>query len=586
MKHFITLSLLLLSIFSFSQSRILADGIFEEWEEQPVIFADAAGDGGTSGVDFGELKIYNDDTFIFFLIEVGTEINLQDLNDILIYLDTDNNTSTGQAINGIGAEIIYSFGNRSGFFYSSGNSTMIFHDDINLVSAPTVTSDRFEIAIKRDISIQGNSLFQGNDFKVVFRDDNNTGDILPAANEGVEYTFASDALDPLPDYTIQKAKDTNLRFLSYNVLSNGIFDPSRVPSFTRLLQAMQPEIIGFQEIYDLPSNLVANQVESMLPSGPDQQWYHAKEGPDCLAISRYPILESAFIQGNNSNDGNGAFLIDVPGIETNLLLIVAHPPCCANNVERQMEVDLIMQFLREAKDGNGPIPLEADAPIIILGDMNLVGDNNQLETLLTGNISDEAAYGPDFTPDWDGNNLLDAHPYSTGVPFSYTWYNEASSFSPGRLDFIIYSGSNLNLENSYALFTPGLPQDSLNTFNLLANDATFASDHLPLVADFELKNLTAQSEPNIEENFGNLKIHPNPSYKETMISFEIYQRAVVNIEVINKKGQVVSVLHRGILNPGTHEFQLDTSILPSGMYIVKIETAQFTTSQKVMVLNN
>ena len=583
MKYLAIFSLIFSTVVSFSQNRILVDGIFDEWDDHPVIYTDAAGDGGSSGIDFGQLQIYNDDEFIFFLIETSAEINLQDFNDITIYIDTDDNTSTGFSINGIGAELVYTFGNRTGFFYASGNSTAIFHNDISLVSAPTVTSNQFEIAISRNITISGIPVFQSDHLKIVFKDDILNGDIMPSANEEIEYTLSTDNLEPLPNYSLQKSNESDLRIISYNVLFDGLFDQSRIPSFTRIFQATQPDIIGFQEIYDYSSAQVANQMESILPSAAGQQWYHAKEGPDCYAISRYPILESALIPGSNQGAGNGAFLIDIPGVETNLLLIVAHPPCCGNNLGRQIEVDLIMEFLREAKDGNGPISLETNAPIIILGDMNLVGDHRQLETLLSGDIYDESSYGPDFNPDWDGNNLLDSHPYVTGAPFSYTWYNEGSSFSPGRLDYIIYSGSNLLLQNNYSLFTPGLPQDSLNAFNFFANDVLVASDHLPILADFEFKNLTAQQDPPSKQDFGILKIHPNPSYGLTEVSFRINQRDFVVIQLINESGKEITILHQGNINSGEHKFQFNTSNIPSGMYFIKIKNSKFSDSKKVII---
>ena len=80
----------------------------------------------------------------------------------------------------------------------------------------------------------------------------------------------------------------------------------------------------------------------------------------------------------------------------------------------------MMKFLRDAKEGIGPIPLEANTPIVIVGDMNLVGFNEQLETLLTGDIFDEVTHGLDFNPDWDGNALLDSQPYIPGLPLFST----------------------------------------------------------------------------------------------------------------------------------------------------------------------
>lgn len=578
---YLTLSFLFFSIISYSQDRILVDGIFDEWSNHPIIYSDATGDGGFLGVDFGQVQIYNDDQFIFFLLETGNEINLQDMNDISIYLDTDDNSNTGFSINGIGAELVYSFGDRSGLFYNINGSSEIYHNDIGLVTAPTVTSDKFEIAIKRDISISGIPLFPSNNLKIVFKDNSSGGDFLPLINEVITYTFSNDVLESLPNYSIQKRNDSDLRIISYNVLSDGLFDPGRLPSFTRLFQAMQPDIIGIQEVYSFSSTQVANQLESILPSSTGQEWYHAKAGPDCHAISRYPILESTVIQGS----GNGAFLIDVPDTEKDLLLIVAHPPCCANNVERQIEIDLLMNFLREAKAGNGPIPLEANAPIVIVGDMNLVGFKRQLETLLTGDIFDEFAFGPDFNPDWDGNNLLDCKPYVPGLPLSYTWYNEGSDFSPGKLDYIIYSGSNLILQNSYSLFTPSLSQDTLNTFNLLANDAVTASDHLPVVADFEIKNLTALKNSLSKKDFGILQIYPNPSHGLTEVSINNPYQDFITIQLIDQNGKEVSLLHQENLKAGEHQFQFDTSAFPSGMYFIKMKNSEFTDAKKIIIFN-
>ena len=152
-------------------------------------------------------------------------------------------------------------------------------------------------------------------------------------------------------------------------------------------------------------------------------------------------------------------MIDIPNLAEDLLFIVAHTPCCGNDAARQVEVDAIMAFLRDAKAGTGNLQLAENAPVIIAGDMNFVGNAQQLETLLTGDIINTFPYGNDFEPDWDGSDLIDSRPYTTGLPMAFTWYREASSFSPGRLDFTIYTGSNLTLKNNYALFTDALPQD-------------------------------------------------------------------------------------------------------------------------------
>ena len=77
--------------------------------------------------------------------------------------------------------------------------------------------------------------------------------------------------------------------------------------------------------------------------------------------------------------------------------------------------------------------------------------------------------------------MKDLLPGNTHTNFAITWRDEDSLFSPGRLDFIIYTDSLLNIQG-FILDSSVLPQDVLEVYGLQADD-TGASDHLPLVAD-------------------------------------------------------------------------------------------------------
>jgi endonuclease/exonuclease/phosphatase family metal-dependent hydrolase len=585
MKYLVLILLLSSTLISIAQNRILVDGEFDDWDNHTTIYTDAANDGGTSGIDFGKAKIYNDADYIFLYIETGIDINLQDFNNVVVYLDIDNKASTGTAINNIGADLSYNFGGRSGSYYpSTGGAVGIRHRDIGMITAPTVTSNKFEIAIKRVFSINGVFKSMSDSVKVFFIDNATNGDVLPSNNEALSYSFSNKSLDPLPTFSIQKPTKSSFRIMSYNVERDGLFESTRVPAYTRILKATQPDIIGFQEIYNHTSKQVADHIESMLPSAAGEQWYHANADPDCHAVSKYPILKSVQIPGSGGS-GNGAFLIDLPDSTVDMLLIVAHPPCCANNLGRQKEIDAIMQFVRESKLGNGPIPIEQDAPIIILGDMNFVGDKNQVTTLLTGDIFDEALYGSDFTPDWDGSNFVDCKPNTTGVPFSFTWYSESSAFSPGRLDYIVFSGSNLMQDNSYSFYTPGLPQDSLTTYNLLANDAIIASDHLPLFADFTLKdNSTGGVLYEVQQN-DFVKIYPNPASDVINVSFVNIQEGEVTIQLKDITGKLISTLYNEELSLSQKTLQFNTSLYPAGAYIIEVIKPESVYAKRISVIH-
>ena len=143
-------------------------------------------------------------------------------------------------------------------------------------------------------------------------------------------------------------------------------------------------------------------------------------------------------------------------------------------------------FVRDAKIPGGTLTIEDNSPIIILGDMNFVGNPQQLRTLVSGDVVNEVQFGPDFSPDWNDEDLKDAKPYVTNLPMTFTQGvgTYAGTYAKGRLDYIIYSSSVLDLQNSFVLYTNALPSDSLIKYSLQINDTETASDHFPVVADF------------------------------------------------------------------------------------------------------
>jgi len=163
-------------------------------------------------------------------------------------------------------------------------------------------------------------------------------------------------------------------------------------------------------------------------------------------------------------------------------VIGAHTPCCGKNDRRQEAMDAFMSFLRDAKLGNGPVALKTGTPIVITGDMNLVGYDEQLTTLVTGQIVSEH-WGPAFDPDWDGTALTDLFPRHLTDNLVYTWRQDDSSYGPGKLDYIVYSDSKVDVAHSFVLDTRRLSDEILTRINLKRDASAEASDHLPVVAD-------------------------------------------------------------------------------------------------------
>ena len=221
----------------------------------------------------------------------------------------------------------------------------------------------------------------------------------------------------------------------------------------------------------------------------EDQWYAvggSTNENDTITVSRFPILGRWDLYGSSALSGNLAMLLDTADeLGTETLMINAHLPSRDNNDgPRQQEVDTIMAFIRNAKNPGGAATLNDNTPIIIAGDMNFVGRTGQLNTLLTGNISNNNLHGPDFTPDWDGTSLISITPRLSDQRMGYTWRSDfENNFWPGHLDYIIYSDNVIDLVQSYVVHTPSMSGERLQEYGLLSSDS-LGADHLIFVADF------------------------------------------------------------------------------------------------------
>lgn len=456
---------------------ILVDGRFGEWSQTAPAFSDPTGDGGTSPVDFKNLSLANDEDDLFLWIDIGGEIILNSEEEIKLFLDYDNDSETGLYRDGMGADVVWSFSERYATIYTPEGVEFSRWFDLDLIRAPTVSSGEYEISLSR---YPGLALNMSDPVRLFFSNDISGGDRLPDLGF-VEYSFSSNPVPAWSHIPLEKKNDSDIRILTYNVLSDGLTE--RPQPFVRILQALNPDIINFQEIYDQTPAQVRTYISQILPLPEGEQW-HCSGNFDCKTVSRFPVLGQWSLP-----TGNLAVLLDVQGYhDSNRLFIInAHPPCCSNDDGRQEEVDAFMSFLRDAQNGTGSLNLPENTPIFIVGDMNFVGLRQQLETVLTGDIYDNSEYGADFKPDWDATDLTDLISTHNSSRESYTWRSDGSSYVPGRLDFIFYSDSQVSVMKSFILKTENMKAEDLLTYGLQVNDTSIASDHLPHVCDFRLK---------------------------------------------------------------------------------------------------
>ena len=78
-----------------------------------------------------------------------------------------------------------------------------------------------------------------------------------------------------------------------------------------------------------------------------------------------------------------------------------------------------------------------------------------------------------------------------------------------------------------------------------------------------------------------IQIHFNPT---TTINFSLAEPTFVKLAIYNLLGEEVEVLKNENMNAGSFNVSFDASSLPSGMYLYKVETAQFSSVRKMMLM--
>ncbi|MCR4438092.1 MAG: T9SS type A sorting domain-containing protein [bacterium] len=81
-----------------------------------------------------------------------------------------------------------------------------------------------------------------------------------------------------------------------------------------------------------------------------------------------------------------------------------------------------------------------------------------------------------------------------------------------------------------------------------------------------------------------LHAYPNPFNAETKITFELAERQVVQLRVLNARGEEVQVLFSGALGAGRQEVRFSAGQLPTGTYVIELRAREGLASTKVVLL--
>lgn len=471
-------------------AEILMDGSFEDWAEIVPLAVDPVDDVREGSVDFSEVKVSNGQEFLFLKIELGRETIWQNEalaaggNDIRIYLDgkakpEDVAKSATESFFGSADschDLEIHLGSKRAMTCRDRIKTPLSLNEVGLFVAPTHSSSTFELAIPFSVRPQFGDPVPVIEGPVVSFSlwESQGGDRLP--DKGLLHYRLLSARPPPPPLSLEKERPQDIRVLSHNVLYTG--PASRPDHFRRYLQALQPEIVNFQEMWDWSEQQVEEFVQSVLKG----EWHVAKVD-GCVTASRFPIRAQAGLLTNLVTR------IDLPDrlAAADLVLFNTHSPCCGDNSGRDYVHDLIASAWRDLLTGEGLFSINARDTVVMLGDFNMVGFQRQLRSIRDGKLINNEHFGPDFSPARSHGSLTTVPLRHTHSGHFYTWQADPAPFTPGRLDYIFFSGDTAQLKNNFVLWTREMPEPLLRQYGLERNDSPLASDHLVLVADFAFR---------------------------------------------------------------------------------------------------
>ena len=452
------------------QAQIALDQQFDDWAAIPVVGLQE------SNAHARQAQVTSNSAWVFWRLGLEVEIALDETivpHGLQLWVDNDANVNTGWLQPGIGVDVLFDFAEGEVKRYNAtGIETVLGFNDVGFHVAPTYSGDDLEMAVDRDMAgIDGNAVR----WQWV---DTMHDEVLPANPELTPLSGTAPEYTPIP---LERAAGTQLRTMWWNV--NRRMDLSgAAAAMGRMVAAIQPDVIGLSEVDDVSAPYVKSLLESWLPG---TTWNVVKDDYDLMVASTYPL-------GEDFPDVYRSFpvVVDTEALYGKPTLFTSsHLKCCGgatNEAKRQAEADEFMAFHRDAMQPGGELTLPEGSPFIFGGDLNMVGLGDPIVTLQTGDIHDEATYGEDFAPDWDGTGLLELPILQADRPMDYTWRNDNSDYAPGKLDYAIVSDGVVQVLRSYGLQTQDMSGERLGDYGLLATDTWVASDHLPIVVDLAL----------------------------------------------------------------------------------------------------
>ncbi len=227
-----------------------------------------------------------------------------------------------------------------------------------------------------------------------------------------------------------------------------------------------------------------------------------------------------------------------------------------------------------------------------------------IDTAIYGNVGPMAISPSDdiFTCGYGLHHIYFSDSSAAGMPFtnmqssSFPNYTAASCFLFDDYGKLFTGTRGGNISGLYSSLPPWnanttfLPNASVGPVRVISMKwdkegyLWLLSNGFLMKSDSILKfdpQLTSIKEKDNESTYL-LHNYPNPFTNSTTIEFSIINNGMTKLSLYDEKGSLIKYLLNSELTSGTYQYMLDSSSLPQGVFIVKLEQARLNCNIKLM----
>jgi len=438
----ITFSLILTGRLSASLIRI--DGGFEDWKDVKVCAYDPRGDA-KGAFDLTKVYAASQGSVLYLRFDTTKLLNLQNGPEaegtLLVIIDLPNDQ-----------KLILDTRGRQAFLNDSLKER-IHWDRLKYIVGPTYAQDEFEI----QIDLGRFNVNRGDAISIQFRGSDELS--VP-----IDFIFSQPS--GIPKRRSHRHKPgTDVRIVSLNTYYEGLSDPNREDAMGRLLNSVDGDVYCFQEEWKTEGH--GEILKRLIPLESKGQWYIHKVHGNVIA-SKYPLKALP-----SKNDRYAAAYISLA--ENHLFIINVHLAAMGYidseedrfRIRQANDIIAVIDEIRKGQHGKDESPC-----IVIVGDFNLVGSRTPLDLIIDKKVHGLKNW---LTPNLIGESVV-------------TWRGgPRDSFSPGKLDYVVYSAETLIPRNGFILNSELLNRTERKQLNLHADDSKL-SDHLLITVDFQFSD--------------------------------------------------------------------------------------------------